>query len=89
MSNYECSVCGAGAYYDGRCGDGPILTCGCNRGEYVKDRMGGYYTNPTRAKPIKSHDSFWGSRPRKTREVIKGSNGTTVIIVSEEKEWDY
>lgn len=31
MSNYHdyvCSYCGASASYDGRCGDGPYLTCG-------------------------------------------------------------
>jgi Protein of unknown function (DUF2934) len=28
-TNYVCSRCGSGAYFDGRCGDGPILMCGC------------------------------------------------------------
>jgi hypothetical protein len=27
MTNFVCSYCGAEAYYDGRCGDGPILVC--------------------------------------------------------------
>lgn len=31
MSQYKCNLCGAGAYYDGRCGDGPILMCGCDK----------------------------------------------------------
>ena len=31
MSTYVCSLCGAGAYHDGRCGDGPILMCGCDK----------------------------------------------------------
>ena len=54
MSNYVCSECGAAAYYDGRCGDGPILTCGCNKRKrrWVDDGRGGYYTNPPKAEPI-------------------------------------
>lgn len=28
MTTYVCSACGKEAYYDGRCGDGPILMCG-------------------------------------------------------------
>ncbi len=28
LHNYVCSQCGAAASYDGRCGDGPYLTCG-------------------------------------------------------------
>ena len=27
---YKCSQCGADTYYDGRCGDPPILICGCD-----------------------------------------------------------
>jgi hypothetical protein len=54
MNNYVCSKCGSGAYYDGRMGDGPILTCGCDKGEWVDEgSRGGYYHNPTGAKPIK------------------------------------
>ena len=54
MSNYVCSHCGAEAYYDGRCGDGPILMCGCDkRGRrWVDDGRGGYYTNPSGAAPV-------------------------------------
>lgn len=54
MSNYSCSNCGAAAYYDGRCGDGPVLVCGCDkRGRrWVPDRGGGYYTNPSGAEPV-------------------------------------
>jgi len=54
MSNYVCSRCGTAAYYDGRCGDGPILVCGCDkRGQrFVPDRCGGYYTNPSGAEPV-------------------------------------
>lgn len=29
---WSCSQCGTGCYYDGRCGDGPVLTCDCNKG---------------------------------------------------------
>lgn len=54
MDQYICSVCGAPAYYDGRCGDGPVLICGCDQGEWVDEgSRGGYYTNFTGAKPIK------------------------------------
>jgi hypothetical protein len=54
MSSYCCSNCGAAAYYDGRCGDGPILMCGCDkRGRrWVNDGRGGYYTNPSGAEPV-------------------------------------
>jgi hypothetical protein len=55
MSNYVCSNCGAAAYYDGRCGDGPVLMCGCDkRGRrYVNEgSRGGYYTNPSGATPV-------------------------------------
>ncbi len=54
MSNYVCSHCGAEAYYDGRCGDGPVLMCGCDkRGRrWVDDGRGGYYTNPSGAAPV-------------------------------------
>lgn len=29
--SYSCSRCGKEAYYDGRCGDGPILMCNCDK----------------------------------------------------------
>lgn len=47
MTNYACPICGTPAYYDGRCGDGPILVCKCrHRGPAVRDRDGGtYYPN--------------------------------------------
>lgn len=56
MSNYVCSVCGAAAYYDGRCGDGPVLLCKCDEGQWVNDGRGGYYTNPRNAQPILSEN---------------------------------
>lgn len=69
MSQYSCSVCGAEAYYDGRCGDGPVLTCGCNRRgrRYVDEgSRGGYYTNPSRAEPVEEYEGDdggdWGAR---------------------------
>lgn len=54
MSSYCCSNCGAAACYDGRCGDGPILMCGCDkRGRrWINDGRGGYYTNPSGAVPV-------------------------------------
>lgn len=36
MDNYVCSVCGKSAYYDGRCGDGPILMCGCDNPHHAR-----------------------------------------------------
>ncbi len=80
--NYVCSVCGAGAYYDGRMGDGPVLVCGCDRigSRYVKDRIGGYHTNPTGARPV---DGRWET-PKK-RTVIK--NGRTTVVIVEEEDY--
>lgn len=49
---WSCSRCGKAAYFDGRCGDGPVLLCGCDLGEWVPDRGGGYYY-PTGAKAIR------------------------------------
>ncbi len=50
-----CSVCGEEAYYDGRCGDGPVLLCDCDKGTWIDDGRGGYYDNPTGAKPIRGN----------------------------------
>jgi hypothetical protein len=66
LMSYCCSICGAAAYYDGRCGDGPILTCGCDKGQWINDGRGGYYDNPARAKPIKDTQE----RPKKRRKII-------------------
>jgi len=64
MSEWVCSVCGEAAYYDGRCGDGPVLVCGCDKGEWVDEgNRGGYYINPTGAKPVKG-------KPRKGKRTI-------------------
>lgn len=55
MSNYVCSNCGAAAYYDGRCGDGPVLTCGCDkrgRRRVNEGSRGDWYTNPSGAHPV-------------------------------------
>lgn len=59
MDSYVCSNCGAPAYYDGRCGDPPILTCGCDRKgrRWVNDGRGGYYTNPSGATPVEGESS--------------------------------
>lgn len=59
MYDYVCSVCGAAAYYDGRCGDGPILMCGCDKGEWINDGRGGYYDNPKNAQPVKKDDDYY------------------------------
>jgi hypothetical protein len=62
MSNYVCSNCGASAYYDGRCGDGPVLTCPCTkRGHWVDDGRGGYMVYPNDAHPVdkESTPSNW------------------------------
>lgn len=61
MSNYVCSVCGAGAYYDGRCGDGPVLMCNCDKGRWIDDGRGGYYDNPTGAQAVPS-DSYYSAK---------------------------
>ena len=58
MSNYVCSHCGAGAFYDGRCGDGPVLMCNCDKGQWIDDGRGGYYDNPTGAKPIEKDSVY-------------------------------
>ena len=34
LSDYpteSCNRCGTAYYFDGRCGDGPVPTCNCNR----------------------------------------------------------
>lgn len=31
--DWRCSKCGVSCFYDGRCGDGPILMCDCNAAE--------------------------------------------------------
>lgn len=72
MSSYSCSNCGAEAYYDGRCGDGPILVCGCDkRGRrWINDGRGGYYTNPSGAELVSSennpagYDPYWDNDRR-------------------------
>jgi hypothetical protein len=72
--SYCCSVCGAAAFHDGRCGDGPVLVCGCDSGPWVNDRLGGYQSNPTGAQAIK--DDGYGPK----RQVIRQGNRTIIII---------
>lgn len=55
MTNYVCSRCGSGAYYDGRCGDGPVLMCKCV-GTWVDDGRGGYMHPRGNAKAIPEED---------------------------------
>lgn len=61
-SNWACSRCGEWAYFDGRCGDGPVLLCGCDQlGPAVADsRMGSvdYYYPESNAKPIPVSPSY-------------------------------
>lgn len=56
MTQYCCSSCGKPAFHDGRCGDGPILMCRCDeRGrQWIDDGRGGYWSNPTNAKPVEA-----------------------------------
>lgn len=54
QSEWSCSHCGAAAYFDGRCGDGPVLLCNCDKGEWVDEGSRGGYYYPTGAKAIKS-----------------------------------
>lgn len=68
--SYVCNCCGAKAYYDGRCGDGPILMCGCDKrgSHWVNDGRGGYRTNPSGVVPVEvdsmdNGDGWeWGDR---------------------------
>lgn len=54
MAEYVCSECGKDAYYDGRCGDGPVLVCGCDkRGPVHYDgRMGDGPVHVSNARPV-------------------------------------
>jgi len=53
---YICSNCGAPASNDSGDGTEVQLLCGCDRlGEWIDDgRGGGYWSNPTGAKPVES-----------------------------------
>lgn len=55
-NNYVCSNCGKAAFYDGRCGDGAVLVCGCDKrgSEWINDGRGGYHTNPSNAHPVQA-----------------------------------
>jgi len=61
---YICNVCGAAAYFDGRMGDGPILTCGCKRlfsdAQPTNSSAGGIlpdtYHNAAGAAPVQRED---------------------------------
>ncbi len=54
VQRYVCGECGAPAYYDGRCGDGPVLTCGCDQEgvEYYDGRCGDGPYIVSHAKPV-------------------------------------
>lgn len=80
--SYVCSVCGAAAAYDGRCGDGPYLTCECSRHTaWVPDRCGGYTYNTLGAEPVP------GVPGQRKTTVIKNGNETIIIIEKEKNEW--
>lgn len=51
MAQWICSNCRAPAMNDSRDG-GPVLLCGCDRGQWIDDGRGGYEDNPTGAHPI-------------------------------------
>lgn len=55
---WVCSNCGADAYFDGRCGDGPVLICRCRNGEYINDGRGGYTLPINNARPIQTSDGM-------------------------------
>ena len=61
MSDYVCSNCGEEAYYDGRCGDGPVLICNCRNGRWVNDGSGGYQTTRNGAHAVRKdeYDDPW------------------------------
>lgn len=57
MENYVCSNCGYACYYDGRCGDGPVLNCACTKqARWIDDGRGGYYVYPNDAHPVGSNE---------------------------------
>ncbi len=56
---YVCSNCGNPAYYDGRCGDGPVLVCECSkRKRWINDGRGGFEVYENNARPI-AKNNFW------------------------------
>lgn len=60
MSEYKCSHCGSPAFYDGRCGDGPVLICVCvseQNTRWINDGRGGYQINRFNAVPVKKTNS--------------------------------
>ena len=61
---YSCSHCGAEAYFDGRCGDGPVLVCGCDRPITVQDRFGPESIATTDARPVPALELFNRNRGR-------------------------
>ena len=72
-----CSECGAKAYYDGRCSDGPILTCGCDEGPWIDDGRGGFHY-PTGAKPVRGQ-----AKPAQAKPKTEGDLTITIVIKKE------
>lgn len=60
MDTYVCSHCGRDAYFDGRCGDLPVLLCGCDKvgSPYYDGRCGDPAIILTKARPIKIPNRF-------------------------------
>lgn len=58
----KCSNCGQECYYDGRCGDGPVLICKCTkRKRWINDGRGGYEVYANDAHPIEDDEwDGWG-----------------------------
>jgi hypothetical protein len=50
-----CSNCGAAARQD--LPDNPTLICGCDRRRWFDDKNGGYWSEPTDAKPVDGYIS--------------------------------
>jgi hypothetical protein len=64
--HYVCSRCGAEAGYDGRCGDGPYLTCECvseKNSRWIDDGRGGYSVSRGNPEPIHVSKSDHWNRP--------------------------
>lgn len=75
MNNYVCSNCGASCYYDGRCGDGPVLWCECSKNpQWIDDGRGGYHVYKNNATPIPAEE-YVSKKPTTTTVVVQQSTG--------------
>lgn len=82
FNNYVCSNCGERCYYDGRCGDGPVLYCKCAAPEnsyWVSEgSRGGYTEHLNGAHPIPAHE--YGVR--------RNSHPVQTALNKEDDRWD-